>query len=486
MQRILSAPTGIAGVLACLLLAGSAGAQGVQPTIVNGTPTAITSVPWQVYVYGEQRRAGCGGSVLSARVVLTAAHCVASGTTPLPTTEFTVVAGLSDFTTWTPGQAPPAGVQAVGVSQLRIHPAYVPEPFIADDVAVLTLAQPLNLSTPRTRAIALAPVGAGPAPGAPVLASGYGVQAPGGQPNGQLYSTTLAVVSDIDCLTSITPNMSAGVFCAVGPTSATCYGDSGGPLVAGGVLVGVVSATNGEAPCAPARPAVFADVTAPEIRAFIDGSDTPPIAPRLTGHTGVSALNPPVAGSPMTCVPGTWSDAASVTFTFLDAGSGALLQPNAGAAFTPLPAQVGASFACVSHAANAGGVSSARSGATPALQPDAIAPQAVLRSARCRKRRCTVRFQAADSNSLGPLAVRLTASKRVRGWCQKGKGRKRHRVRCTKRRTKVFAVRHLSGVDWRGTSRRVPRGKVTIRLQVKDAVGNRAGGRFLERRVRVR
>jgi hypothetical protein len=105
---------------------------------------------------------------------------------------------------------------------------------------------------------------------------------------------------------------------------------------------------------------------------------------------------------------------------------------------------------------------------------------------RCRKRRCTVRFQAADSNSLGALAVRLTATKRVRGWCRKGKGRKRHRVRCTKRRTKAFAVRHLGGIDWRGTARRVPRGKVTLRLQVKDAVGNRAGGRYLKRRVRVR
>ena len=96
------------------------------------------------------------------------------------------------------------------------------------------------------------------------------------------------------------------------------------------------------------------------------------------------------------------------------------------------------------------------------------------------------RSSYADSTSLGALAVRLTATKRVRGWCKKGKGRKRHRVRCTKRRTKAFAVRHVGGVDWRGTARRVPRGKVTLRLQVKDAVGNRAGGRYLKRRIRVR
>jgi hypothetical protein len=475
-----------AAVLGCLLMTGTAAAQRVQPTIINGTPTEITSVPWQVYVYNESRGAGCGGSVLSARVVLTAAHCVANGATALPPSAFTVVAGLSDLKTWTFGQTPPSGAQAVGVASLRMHPAYVPEPYIADDVAVLTLSKALDLSTPRTKAIALAPSGGAPAPGAAVLVSGYGVQQPAGQPNGKLYSTTLSVMSDIDCLTTITPNMSAGVLCAVSATSATCFGDSGGPLVAGGVLVGVVSATNGDAPCGAGRPAVFADVTVPEIRAFIDGSDTPPIAPRLSGNAGLSTLNPPIAGSPMTCVPGAWADAASIAYTFLDNATGALLGSGAGAVFTPLPAQVGVSFACVTHASNAGGTSSARSGPTAALLPDTVAPQAVLRAVRCRKRRCIVRFQAADSNSLGALAIRVTATKRVRGWCRKGKGRKRHRVRCTKRRTKQFAVRHVAGVDWRATARRVPRGRVTVRLQVKDAVGNSAGGRHLKKRVRVR
>ena len=475
----------VASAIAGVTVSAPALADEAHPTIVGGTQVAITAVPWQVYIRTADK--ACGGSVIDARRVLTAAHCITDGTALKPADGVTVLAGASDYTTWTPGEPPPAGTQVVTAASLRAHPYYVPAPYVADDVGVITLATPLDLSTARTKPIALAPVGAAPQPGAAVQASGYGKQSPDKDPDGKLYAANLTAMSDVDCLTTMTPNQSAGVLCANGPAgSATCSGDSGGPLTAGGVLVGVVSATSGQAPCTGAAPGLYADVATPEIRAFIDGSATPPRAPRLGDQVALTTLRPPLVGSPMRCGPGTWADAATVTYTFMDEGSRQPLQSGADTAFTPLAAHLGKPISCVVQAANAGGVSVARTPAETGLQPDTIRPEAVLRSARCRKRRCKVRFEAADRNSLGALRIRVTAERRVRGWCRKGKGRKRHRVRCTKRRAKAFAVKHRTGVKWIATAKRVPRGRATVRLRVRDAAGNRARGRYLERRVRVR
>lgn len=56
----------------------------MDPRIVGGQPILIESAPWQVSVRLtalEQQSYGsgniCGGSVISQRVVLTAAHCIA-------------------------------------------------------------------------------------------------------------------------------------------------------------------------------------------------------------------------------------------------------------------------------------------------------------------------------------------------------------------------------------------------------------------------
>ena len=53
------------------------------PYIVGGQQTSIEQVPWQVYVVGRHPEGGgvvdvtsCGGSILNATTILTAAHCV--------------------------------------------------------------------------------------------------------------------------------------------------------------------------------------------------------------------------------------------------------------------------------------------------------------------------------------------------------------------------------------------------------------------------
>ena len=172
-------------------------------------------------------------------------------------------------------------------------------------------------------------------------------------------------------------------------------------------------------------------MTAPEVRACIDGAAAGvPVAPRIADATVLYAIHPPVEASPMTCAPGTWTAAPALRYAFVDdATAGQALQSGPSAVFTPAATQRGAAIACVVHAANAGGTTTSWSGTAAVVQADLVQPTAVLRSARCRKRRCTVTLGAADPNSLGALRVRVTAERRVRARCGRRKRRARRRER---------------------------------------------------------
>ena len=137
----------------------------------------MSSFPWQVYVSltvlssGRDMEISCGGSILDATHILTAAHCVdEEGTTMhYPEKDITVLAGTSNDTE----VAYPA--QRRHVLSLRVHPDYSPLPNIRDDVAVLTLEAPLILEPARnTAAIPLVAAGATPAPGTTLGLSGFG------------------------------------------------------------------------------------------------------------------------------------------------------------------------------------------------------------------------------------------------------------------------------------------------------------------------
>src|ERR671917_308460 len=312
----------------------AAGAQTARAAVVGGTAIPVESAPWQVYLRIGSTLA-CGGSVLDARRVLTAAHCVIpeGTTTPRPPSSLRVLAGFTNVSA-----QPSAGSQTVGVASFRTHPLY-DAAAKADDVAILTLAAPLTFNA-KVRPIALAPVGGGPAPGAPLGFTGYGAQVQGQVPDGKLYGASLTAVSDVDCRTSANPNATASVQCVAPGNPAPCFADSGGPLTAGGVQVGIASYAP-PAGCGQG-PSGFTDVTAPEVRAWIDDpAAAVPVAPRLADQTVIFATQPPVVASPMTCSPGTWSGATGFTYTFLNAAAGQALDAGRGATFTPPPAHRG-------------------------------------------------------------------------------------------------------------------------------------------------
>jgi len=429
----------------------AASAAPAGPRIYGGSVITAADAPWQVYIRTADGYA-CGGSILDATHVLSAAHCAdADGTkAPPPASSFTVLAGFSDVSTWVPGKPAPAGTQVVGVSAFRIHP-YYDNATKTDDAMLLTLAAPLNLTaSPNVKAIALAPTGTEVAGATALRVTGFG-QSGAGAPDGKLRALGLAALSDDDC--RLPPAISSMIICAdVGGGQSPCHGDSGGPLtLAAGppVQVGIVSYGRSEG-CG-VGPSGFTDVATPEVRAWIEGSDTPPRAPRQQAPAVLRGV--PVQGSPLSCEPGTWDGAPAYTYTFVADGVGAL-QSGAAPVYTPGPQDLGRTITCVVRAANAGGTSTARTGTAPGIAADRVKPVARLYRWSCRRRTCTFSIQAADPNSQGRLVV--TATARYRG--------RTHRLKVAYRSTQRYSV----------TAKRLPRHvRIRFTFGVVDAAGNR-------------
>ena len=444
----------VAATLAAALLAAPANAATAAPRVIGGTQGRIDQVPWQVAIEDSNPPYLCGGAILDALHVLTAGHCVVpeGGSTPRPPADVTVLAGFSNYTAYVPGQPAPAGTQVITAGGVRLHPYWAAQPQLSDDVAVITLSRPLDLSGPNAKAIPLASTGV--PPGTPVGVSGYGQQDESRPPDGPLYATTLTTISDDDCRGYLN-NTSPVVVCAQSPTSATCHGDSGGALTTTGsapVVLGIVSF--GPTVCGQG-PAGFVDVTAPEVRAFIDGAAQIPVAPRIGAYTSMRWVLPPVEGSPLTCDPGQWSGSPALTYTFqTDAPPVQALQSGPSATYVPRRSDVGRPIVCVVAAANAGGTATTRSGTSPPIQRDRVRPRFAVTYKRCARRRCKIVLRAADPNSWGALRIRVTTRYR--------------------RHTRGLTVRQIGPITYRATRSRLPYQRLRFTVRVSDAAGNRA------------
>src|SRR5689334_8011829 len=79
----------------------SASAASLNPRVVGGVDTPITSAPWQVLVYVNFGGwSYCGGAILDATHVVTAAHCAHTNienpnSAVLSPSVFTIVAGTT-------------------------------------------------------------------------------------------------------------------------------------------------------------------------------------------------------------------------------------------------------------------------------------------------------------------------------------------------------------------------------------------------------
>lgn len=232
-----------------------------DPQIVGGSDAQAGSWPWQVQLNITDSTGTylCGGSLLSASWVVTAAHCVDNSGATVPASGVSVRAGSV-----TRG----SGGQIARATRVIKHPQYNPN---ADenDIALIQLATPFTLGT---TVAPIAPMLAADEPllspnGAIATVTGWGTTVSGGSTSNTLQQVSLPVILPAMCRssnygTTITDNMICAGYLAGAKDS--CQGDSGGPLVVSNArgsyaLLGVVSFGNG---CAEANyPGVYTRVS---------------------------------------------------------------------------------------------------------------------------------------------------------------------------------------------------------------------------------
>jgi Trypsin len=347
--------------------------------IVGGSQISIDQAPWQVLVLGavpieagtKVEFLSCGGSILDATHILTVAHCVFDPETgaPLPAENVAVVAGVSDI-----DSSSEVSEQFSEAASLRVHPyfKYAEGPGTADDVAVITLAKALSLSSDPGSAvssISMSATGQTPAEGTRVNLTGFGQEQPSTEPDGLLHALGMTVGYSREC----GHEADALFICANAPDGSGCNGDSGSGLTSGltPALVGVmdtVAVVSGER-CRDDANNGFVDLMAPEIRDFIEGNESPPRAPRGGGAAieGVTR-----AGRALVCDPGKWSNEPTFTYSFINSSNGQVLQQGLSPVYGLSAADVGRTIYCEVQASSAGGTGIGHTPALPAIEEEAI------------------------------------------------------------------------------------------------------------------
>jgi len=212
-----------------------------QLLIVGGEDAAVGELPWQVLVLPGPYM--CGGSLITAEWVVTAAHCVVDDfDNPMPPSAIQVRAGeynrsQNDGTE-----------QQRGVSTVIVHPSYNSPPN-DNDIALLRLASPVTFGP----SVAPIPLVSSPehdplvVPGVMSLVSGWGATSEGGSTATILQKVRVPIVSNATCNAAYGGGITASMLCAGFAEGGkdSCQGDSGGPLVVpegnGWRLAGVVS-----------------------------------------------------------------------------------------------------------------------------------------------------------------------------------------------------------------------------------------------------
>jgi secreted trypsin-like serine protease len=211
-----------------------------QTKISGGTDTDISEFPWQIYL--EAGNFTCGGSIISGRWVITAAHCTKDDfNVTIPSSQMLVTVGANNPRNISQGKD-------YLVSEVIVHESYDPGT-LANDIALLRLSDSINY--PNAKPIKL--ISGNDAnegftdPGVLSWVTGYGLTKvrPATYPS-TLQKVQLPIVSNAQASTvwPTIPSTDLMAGYANGNKDA-CSGDSGGPLIVpvsnGYKLAGLVS-----------------------------------------------------------------------------------------------------------------------------------------------------------------------------------------------------------------------------------------------------
>lgn len=231
------------------------------PEIIGGIKVEAWRAPWQVALVSAAGNptAGvfCGGTLIDAQWVLTAAHCFYEAGTCLkiPPQAIFVAYGSTDL-----------GKKVSLIAPVEwIHPKTYKCPGKADDIALIKLEEPVSVSS-----FVLLPspadVAALTSPGSRLITTGWGLTDPDSSTKSRfLMEVEVPVVAYSQCQMAYGAILPKGSICAGEAGKDACFGDSGGPLYRRlqnpdkAVQLGVVSFGDG---CGHAKtPGVYTSVT---------------------------------------------------------------------------------------------------------------------------------------------------------------------------------------------------------------------------------
>jgi secreted trypsin-like serine protease len=255
-QRLAFTAVSVAAVLGAAAgqaVAAPPEANDVQPQVIGGTPAAPGEFPWIVRL-----SMGCGGSMITQQILITAAHCVpATG----PNTTITATLGAvdlqdpnrtvvrSDYVIRAPGAGGPPG----------------------DDWALIRLERSVDVPT--------VPIATTPEfDSGTFTVAGWGAAVEGGPQQRFLLKAEVPFIDDAQCASAggdyldLVPDeeICAGNWDDGGVD--TCQGDSGGPMFgrdAAGTLKVVGATSFGEGCARPNKPGVYARVGDTVLREWI-------------------------------------------------------------------------------------------------------------------------------------------------------------------------------------------------------------------------